>query len=256
MPSDAEWAAMRDIYLAKIHPIFPIFEKSALLNLPEQLSLRELIRAAVCLAAATDTDARNLLTFKSLTEGNAKSQAVTYDDYSREVANFINRRLVELQEGQQISLTYQIQVMALTCLYWQPADSVERFAPLTLYAKLVSLVHTHGIHLGILARAQDEGSAGGSGTRLFKCLYALDRLIGTIYARPVMFHNVDLIQVPRPDANDSPIFRLFISLILLLDQVIEMYRAHPKVSYIDMPVFERMAIEAGAQCEPESLLGM
>jgi hypothetical protein len=246
---------MRDIYLTKIHPIFPIFEKSALMDLPEQLSLRELIQATVCLAAATDSYARNLLTFKSPTEGNAKSHTVPYDDYSREMANFINRRLVELQESQQISLTYQIQVMALTCLYWQPADSVERFAPLTLYAKLVSLVHTHGVHLGILARSQAEGSAGGSGARIFKCLYALDRLIGTIYARPVMFHNVDLIQVPRPDANDSPIFRLFISLILLLDQVIEMYRAHPKVSYIDMPVFERMAIDAGAQCEPESLLG-
>ncbi|KAK4121976.1 hypothetical protein N657DRAFT_600220 [Parathielavia appendiculata] len=254
MPSDTEWAALRDIYLTKIHPIFPIYEKTTLTDLTKQKCLRQLIQASVCLAAATDPDARSLLTFKSPTDESAKAHIVSYDEYSREVANFINGRLAELQEGQQISLTCQIQVMALTCLYWQPADPIERFAPLTLYAKLVSLVHTHGVHLGLLARTQTEGNGKAAGARLFKCLYALDRLIGTIYARPLMFHNVDLIQDPRPDADDSPIFRLFISLILLLDQVIEMYRPHPKVSYIDMPVFERLALEAGAQYEPEILL--
>jgi hypothetical protein len=145
--------------------------------------------------------------------------------------------------------------MALTCFYWQPASPTERFEPLNLYAKLVSMVHTHGVHLGILASAAAEGSVKGRGKRLFKCLYALDRLVGAISARPLMFHNVDLIQVPRPDAEDTPIFRLFMSLILLLDQVIEMYRPRPTVSCIDIPVFERMAIEAGAQCEPEILLG-
>ncbi|KAK4102410.1 hypothetical protein N658DRAFT_495117 [Parathielavia hyrcaniae] len=254
MPSDTEWPAMRDIYLTKIRPIFPIFEKTTLTHLTEQKCLRQLIQASVCLAAATDPDARSLLTFKSSTDESAKAQIVSYDEYSREMANFINGRLAELQEGQQISLTCQIQVMALTCLYWQPADPTERFAPLTLYAKLVSSVHTHGVHLGLLARTQTQRNGKGAGMRLFKCLYALDRLIGTIYARPLMFHNVDLIQVPRPDADDPPIFRLFISLILLLDQVIEMYRPHPSVSYIDMPIFERMALEAGAQYEPEILL--
>ncbi|KAK4148817.1 hypothetical protein C8A00DRAFT_19416 [Chaetomidium leptoderma] len=255
MPSDTEWRAMRDMYLGKIHPIFPIFDRSTLVGLPEETGLRELVQACVCLAAATDPEARSFLTFKSPLERVAEPQTtVSYDEYSREMANFINRRLVELQGGQRIPLTYQVQVMALTCLYWQPASPTERFEPLSLYAKLVSLVHTHGVHLGLLARAQADGDREGSANRLFSCLYALDRLLGTIAARPVMFHNVDLIQIPRPDTNDSPIFRLFMSLILLLDQVIEMYRPRPKLSYIDMPVFESMAIDAGAQCEPESLL--
>jgi hypothetical protein len=255
MPSDTEWRAMRDLYLLKIHPIFPIYEKSTLMALPEETGLRELIQATICLAAATDPETRSLRTFKSYTQGSRSQNVVSFDDYSREMATFINKRLVELQEGRQIPLTSQLQVMALTCFYWQPANPTERFEPLHLYAKLVSLVHTYGLHLGIPARAPVEGSAGGCGSTLFKCLYALDRLVGTISARPFMFHNVDLIQVPRPEAHDPPIFRLFLSLILLLDQVVDMYRPRPKISCIDLPVFERMAIEAGAQCEPEGLLG-
>lgn len=256
MPSDTEWRAMRDLYLTKIHPIFPVYDKSTLVDLPQDTSLRELIQASVCLAAATDPDAHGLLKFKSPIGAARQSQtSVLYDEYSREMADFINRRLAELQESRQISLTHQIQVMALTCLYWQPAGPTERFEPLSLYARLVSLVQTHGVHLGLLETARPEGNPKARGSKLFKCLYALDRLLATISARPLMFHNVDLIQVPRPDASDPPIFRLFLSLILLLDQVFDMYRPRPTVSYIDIPVFERMAIEAGAQCEPESLLG-
>ncbi len=253
VPSDTEWQALRDLYLAKIHPIFPIYDESTLVELPEDASLRELIQASVCLAAATDREARNLLSFKSPVEPKSQT-TVSFDEYSREMANFINRRLAELQGSQAIPLAHQIQVMALTCLYWQPASPTERFEPLSLYAKLVSLVHTHGLHLGVSASVQTKHGAGG-GSRIFKCVYALDRLMNTISARPLMFHNVDLMEVPRPDPHDPPIFKLFMALILILDQVIEMYRPRPSVSYIDIPVLEGMVLEAGAQFEPENLVG-
>ncbi|KAL1843962.1 hypothetical protein VTJ49DRAFT_6366 [Mycothermus thermophilus] len=256
LPSELEWSAMRDIYLAKVHPIFPLFDRFMLVNLPASASLRELIQATVCLASATDPDAGPLLTLKASVDGKTESTRVSYDEYSHAMADFIKNRLEELREAQQISLVNQIQVLALTCLYWQPAGRTERLQPLDLWARVASLVHTHGIHLGILPRAQGErdGDCGEAGSRLFKCLYVIDRLIAAIAARPLMFHNMDLMQVPRPEPSDPPIFRLFLSLILLLDQVFDMYRPRPTISYIDLPVFERMAIEAGAQCEPESLL--
>ncbi|SPQ24542.1 cb79ad8b-ce1a-4679-8f56-029cf405b5ce [Thermothielavioides terrestris] len=257
MPSDAEWKALRDIYLAKIHPIFPIYDESTLLVLPEEPTLRGLIQASVCLAAATDPEAGRFLTFKNHVLGASPSQTVVpYDEYSRGVAELINKRLAELQESRRISLVQQIQVMALTCLYWQPANPTERFEPMSLYARLVALVHTHGVHLDVLARTQAcrPQNRQRSGSRLFKCLYALDRLVGAIGGRPFMFHNYDLMRVPRPEADDPPIFRLFIALILLLDQVVELYRPSPKISYVDIPVFEHMVIDAGAEGEPDSLL--
>ncbi|KAL2268784.1 hypothetical protein VTJ83DRAFT_3630 [Remersonia thermophila] len=256
LPSDLEWVAMRDVYLAKIHPIIPLFDSAMLVNLPGSSGLRELIQAVVCLAASTDPETSSLLTFKTSVDGKPEPTRVSYDEYSRAVADFIKNRLEELREAQQIPLVSQIQIMALTCLYWQPAGRTERFEPLELWARLASLVHTHGIHLGILPRTRSEGdgACGEAGNRLFKCLYAIDRLIAAIAARPLMFNNMDLLQIPRPEPNDPPIFRLFLSLILLLDQVFDMYRPRPSINYIDLPVFERMAIEAGAQCEPDSLL--
>ncbi|KAL2024876.1 hypothetical protein VTK56DRAFT_3575 [Thermocarpiscus australiensis] len=261
MPSDREWRAMRDLYLAKIHPIFPVFEKSTLVDLPADKELAELIKASVCLAAASDPEACSLLTFKrtaaqSQPENVPESRiAVAFDEYSQEVANFINRRLTELQERQQLPLVHGLRVMAITCYYWQPAHPSERFEPLSLFARLVGLAHTHGIHLGTLERIHADGQpdAGSSGSRLFKCLYALDRLLSAYGGRPIMFHNYD-IKMPHPDQQDPPSFRLFMSLILLLDQVIELYRPNPTVRYIDVPVFERLALESGAQNEPEGIL--
>ncbi|KAL2257073.1 hypothetical protein VTK26DRAFT_696 [Humicola hyalothermophila] len=262
IPSDTAWRQMRDLYLAKIHPIFPIFEKSTLIELPKEAELRELIQASVCLAAATDPDARDLLTFHTTPEQTAPGQpsmsriVVPFDTYSREVANFILRRLRELEKKQQLPLALRIRVMAITCLYWQPAHLSDRFEPHTLFAKVVSLAHTHGIHLDLHSKPFVGHSldAEGSGSRLFKCLYALDRLLSAFAGRPIMFHNVDMIRIPGPDKQDPPSFRLFMSLILLLDQVIEMYRPNPTVSYIDVPVFERLAIDAEAQGEPEGIL--
>lgn len=287
LPTDAEWRALRDLYLEKIHPIFPIFEKSSLSDLPDEVELRELIKASVCLAAASDPEARSLLTFDQDTahwapadlaagrvrpadsskssNGNEDSRPnsasksrriVPFEEYSHEMARFVNKRLTELREKRQLPLIYEIHITAVACLYWQPADPKERFEPLCLFARLVSLAHTHGIHLELLNRAHADGQPAADGGRLFRCLYALDRLLAAFAGRPVMFHNNDLIRAPSPDDKDPPAFRLFMSLILLLDQVIEMYRPNPKVSYIDVPVFERLAIEARAHCEPDSILGM
>ncbi|KAK4132719.1 hypothetical protein BT67DRAFT_384642 [Trichocladium antarcticum] len=258
MPSEAEWRAMRDLYLAKIHPIFPILERTTLMDLPKQIDLRELIKAAVCLAAATDPEVHNLLTFRRMSRQIQPETRtiVPFDEYSSAMASFINKRLTELQERKELPLIDQIRVMTLTCFYWQPAHPSERFEPMRLFGQLVSLVHTHGIHLELLSRTHvhSQLDAGACGSRVFSCLYALDRLLSSCAGRPVMFHNVDLIRIPRPDKHDPPTFRLFMSLILLLDQVIEMYRPSPKISCVDVPVFERLAIEAEAQNEPEGVL--
>jgi hypothetical protein len=260
MPSDSEWRAMRDLYLIKIHPIFPILERSTLMNLPEQTDLCELIKASVCLAAATDPEAHGFMTFNRMSrQCQPESRTnVPFDEYSHKMASFINGRLTELQERNELPLVLRIRVMALTCFFWQPTNPSDRFEPIRLFAQLASLVHTHGIHLELLARANRDRQldAGACGSRVFKCLYALDRLLGAFTGRPVMFHNIDNMRIPRPDKQDPPGFRLFMSLIILLDQVIELYRPNPKVSYVDVPVFERLAIDAEAQGEPEGILGM
>ncbi|KAK4185625.1 hypothetical protein QBC35DRAFT_438985 [Podospora australis] len=254
LPSQSEWQAMRDVYLRKIHPIFPIFERSTILELPKETNIRELVQAAVCLAASTDPDVHGHLKL-GFPEQGAKvlvRRPVDYRTYSSAVADFINLRI----KSRELPPIYNLQVMALTCLYWQPDKIHERSAPLTLFASLVSMVHSHGIHLELLGKGHpvDRTSTPGAGRQLFKCLYALDRLLAAFSGRPVFFHNEDLLDRPKPDPEDPPSFRLFMSLILLLDEVIEMYRPRPKVTYIDIPVYEHMALDVGAQGEPEVIL--
>ncbi|KAK3680608.1 hypothetical protein B0T22DRAFT_344870, partial [Podospora appendiculata] len=261
-PSDRAWQALRDIYLARIHPLFPIFDGSTLMELRPHSFIGRLIQASVCLAAATAPEASKYLILNKIgkpagqSQGQRYSTRVSYLEYSRSLVNFIQDGIQELrvQEPQEHVIDY-IRITALTCLFWQPEPHA-RFATLDLFAVLVTMVHSHGIHLVCVTRVHDSGwgYVNGGVSRLFKCLYALDRLVATLSGRPVMFHNYDLLMAPESAEDDPPSFRLFMSLIMQLDRVIELYRPRPTIDHIDIPVFERLIIDTGAQGEPESIL--
>ncbi|KAK0721371.1 hypothetical protein B0T21DRAFT_386251 [Apiosordaria backusii] len=255
LPTESEWLFMRDMYLRKIQPIFPIFDRETLIDLPQEKSVREAIQAAVCLAISTDPEVHGRLTLGSRSQDGKGwvRESVDYEDYSQALANFINTRI----KSRELPLIYNLQVMGITCLYWQPEEVNERSAPLNLFGNLVSIAASHGVHLELQGKghlASDQRNPPGSGKRLFKCIYALDRLLAAFSGRPVMFHNDDLMDQPKADPDDPPSFRLFMSLIHVLDQVVEMYRPRPTVTYIDIPVYEQMALDVGAQCEPEIIL--
>ncbi|KAK4171155.1 hypothetical protein QBC36DRAFT_102826 [Triangularia setosa] len=254
LPTESEWIFMREMYLRKIQPIFPIFDKETLVDLPQENSVREVIQAAVCLAISTDPEVNGRLTLGCRSQDGKGwvREPVDYEDYSQALANFINTRI----KSRELPLVYNLQVMGITCLYWQPEEVHERSAPLNLFGNLVSIAASHGVHLELQAKGHlaDQRNPPRTGKRLFKCIYALDRLLAAFSGRPVMFHNEDLMDRPKADPDDPPSFRLFMSLIHVLDQVIGMYRPRPTVTYIDIPVYEQMALDVGAQCEPEIIL--
>lgn len=263
-PQEADWIAMRSIYLSKIHPIFPIFEVSGIMNM-SQYSQREidLIKASICLAAASDRSASDRL-FLNKPNTNAServTELVSYSEYSRTVVSFIKEGVRLLPTKESLQLVNKIRIMALTCVYWQP-EPAARTEPLDFYAGLASMVHTYGIHLKEMVDTKEpapeprpDGVGRGDLGRLFRCLYALDRLTAALSGRPLMFHNYDLLMIPQSDKNDSPSFKLFMSIIMLLDKTISLYRPHAKEDHIDVPVLERMILDAGAQCEPDGILG-
>lgn len=254
LPTETEWLFMRDMYLRKIQPIFPILDRETLVDLPQDKNVREAIQAAVCLAISTDPEVSGRLTLGCRSQDGKGwvRESVDYEDYSQALASFINTRI----KSRELPLLYNLQVMGITCLYWQPEEVNERSAPLNLFGNLVSIAASHGVHLELQGKGHlaDQRYPPGTGKRLFKCIYALDRLLAAFSGRPVMFHNEDLMDRPKADPDDPPSFRLFMSLIHVLDQVIEMYRPRPTVTYIDIPVYEQMALDVGAQCEPEIIL--
>ena len=254
-PLESQWAALRNIYSTKIHPIFPIFDDVCLRDLAQEPPrIAELIKASVCLAAASDWDAAKHLFLNLNLPGSQERhrKLVPYGEYSKTVISFIKETTTILQAKTSRDMISKLRIMTLTCMYWQPEPSA-RSEPLIYYAVLASTVHTYGYHLkAIDANHPDAETADRDGvSRLFKCIYALDRLISAFWARPVMFHNYDLLMTPSPQSkSESPSFKLFWSIIKLLDQVIELYRPHAaqeEVHHINVPVLERLILEASAE---------
>ncbi|KAK0611219.1 hypothetical protein B0T14DRAFT_571136 [Immersiella caudata] len=259
-PSDTDWAFMRQVYMRRTYPIFPIFEERCLVGDMSHSPppLMDLIKASVCLAAASDSDASEYLFLHKPVSGpwHRESKLVSYAEYSQTLASFIKEgvRLLKTKESRQ--LVNKIRVMALTCVYWQPEPNA-RTEPLDFYGGLASMVHTYGIHLKEIVdqdKPNPEGIGRGDVGRLFRCLYALDRLTSALSGRPLMFHNYDLLKIPQSDKNDTPSFKLFMSIIMYLDKTIDLYRPHAKDDHIDLPVLERLILDAGAQYEPDGTL--
>ncbi|KAK0649544.1 hypothetical protein B0T16DRAFT_326419 [Cercophora newfieldiana] len=259
-PSDTEWDALRQIYMKRTYPIFPIFEERCLVGAMAHSPppLIDLIKASVCLAAASDSDASQHLFLHKPVSGpwHRESKLVPYAEYSQTLVGFIKEGVRLLQTKESRQLMNKIRVMALTCIYWQP-EPTARTEPLDFYGGLASMVHTYGIHLKEMVdqnKSNPEGIGRGDVGRLFRCLYALDRLTSALSGRPLMFHNYDLLKIPQSDKNDSPSFKLFMSIIMYLDKTIDLYRPHAKDDHIDLPVLERLILDAGAQYEPDGIL--
>lgn len=255
-PSESQWDALRKIYSLKVHPIFPIFDEACLADLAQEPPrIAELIKASVCLAAASDWDAAKHLFLNLNLPGSRERQRklASYGEYSKTVISFIKETTTILQATTSRDMISKLRIMTLTCMYWQPEPS-DRSEPLVYYAVLASTVHTYGYHLKAMVDTNQpdaETADRGEVSRLFKCIYSLDRLLSCFWARPVMFHNYDLLMTPSPQSkSESPSFKLFWSIIELLDQVIGLYRPHAaqeEVHHINVPVLERLILEAGAE---------
>jgi hypothetical protein len=91
-----------------------------------------------------------------------------------------------------------------------------------LCAKMIQLVQTLGLHI-------QRGSAHEEEYEV-TCLcysWALDRLNAAIHGRPVLMHERDIgMDLYKCFESQRPAFRLLLSIISQLDQIIDLYRPH------------------------------
>lgn len=262
-PPESAFAKLRDIYLAKIHPIFPIFASRRLRNLgTDRIDIA--VKLSVCLAASTDPAAKNHLRLAG------SSRPLPYLEYSSKVIRLIRDLLQETDFSNR--LLDQIRIMACTALYWQPQEEDEWDAPARLFTQAMSIVHSIGLHLEVYDKmflgdgdsdhqlghaAQSDNCRRSDIERLFLCIYALDRMICTFYGRPILLNERDFDKdILEYASRQTPCFRLFISVIWELNEVIDLYRpassSTNKSNFVS--VFEKLILDSGAQNEPSSLL--
>jgi hypothetical protein len=252
LPLSEDFERLKEVYLQKIHPIFPVIPESALQG--EAITPTDIVlRQVVCLAAATDPGMAGYL---RLTNGS--SDAMPYQDFSRAMSGAARAILDTSLIPDRV---VHIRALLLLSLYIQPSNQEEEDLPPLLGGRAIHHVQTLGLHLF----KYDAEQGGEDLEMLFCAVWAIDRVNAAAYGRPCLIHDRDIgANLDRCIRKRSPCFRLFLSVVQWLDQVIELYRPGPsaeatgyeKIAFIDLPVLEAMIDDAGALKVPGPLLGM
>ncbi|KAG6247272.1 hypothetical protein E4U24_003243 [Claviceps purpurea] len=249
LPPPEDFARLQHAYIQKMHPIFPVIPIHKLENTldhPSSIILRQL----VCLAAAADPTLTEHFRLQNRGPGLLSAQI-----FSQTLSSSV-RAVLETSLITERAL--HIQALIMLSLYTQPTCVEEADLPAQLGGRAIHHVQTLGLHLERCDAPRDEELEN-----LFCCAWALDRINAAEYGRPCLIHERDIgVDLNAYIKKRPPCFRLFLSIVQWLDQVVELYRPGPsaevsgfeKIAYIDLPVLEAMIIEAEALKVPSSLL--
>ncbi|KAH8889054.1 hypothetical protein GQ53DRAFT_795467 [Thozetella sp. PMI_491] len=241
LPPEEDFKALKSIFVDKIHPIYPVFKDSDLEDDSQSVYCR-LTKQIVALAAAPDVDAVKHLRLR------AKGPVLEFREFHRRVSAAVFAVLDARMVENRLDL---IRILTMLSLFYQPATTSERDRAALLCSEALHHFVTIGAHLaGYRPQTASEDSE-----KLFCAIWALDTIVGAFYSKPRSFHERDSdLSLDECIAKQPPAFRLFLTLIKYLDRIVDLYRPHQKFQLIDIPVFEMMALGAGAGKLPTVLL--
>ncbi|KAF7554180.1 hypothetical protein G7046_g6891 [Stylonectria norvegica] len=249
LPPDRDYRKLRRIFLQKIHPIFPVIPETALSTIsddPANIISRQLI----CLAAATDPAMAQHLRLR-----NRGPDVIPCQEFSQSISSAVR---AVLETSIIPDRVLHIRALVILSLYTQPTSAEEADLPAQLGGRAIHHIQTLGLHL----LRYDAPNCGELET-LFCAVWALDRINAAIYGRPCLLHERDIgANLEGCIKKRPPCFRLLLSVVQWLDQVIELYRPGPsaeasgldKIVYIDLPVLEAMIVNADALKVPTPLI--
>ncbi|OTB10869.1 hypothetical protein K445DRAFT_237588 [Daldinia sp. EC12] len=235
-PPPSDYAILSRIYFDKLDPIFPILGGYSTVR-PEDEIKEKIFQQIVSLAAAADPEATRHLRL------NPDGPVLPRHDFCTLLSDSIQTTIDAGLITDRIFLT---RILAALSLYMQPRNPDEADIPALLNGRAVHQMHTLGLQM-----ASEESHANSRATRtLLCCLWALDRLNGAFYGRACLIHERDIgWNLDDCIAAQTPLFRLFLMIIGLLDKVIALYRPgsrKEKDFIVELPIFEQMIIDAGA----------
>jgi hypothetical protein len=214
------------IYFSKVNHIIPIVDQRFI---QEQVdgSVSVFLEKAMCLAAAKTRAASPYLTL------------VPYGPLlrSRQFCSEIYKELVVAMDAElEPDRLTRIRILALMSLHCEGYEGAEA-ASLHL-CQAIHQAQTVGLHLG-----RPNQSSTDSLTKLFWCLWTLDKMHASIGGRPVLFADRD-IGVVKPNVNaqrSRGAFEVWLAISDLLATVISFYRpaADPTSGWEEgFPAFE------------------
>lgn len=198
------------LYFLKVDRIVPILDKDAFLRTQAESSTSVFLERAICLVAAKDHVARPHL--RLCTDGPLLT--------SRQFCSEIYKGLVAAMDAELESdrLT-RIRVLALMSLHCEGYEGAEA-ASLHL-CQAIHQAQTVGLHLQRPGR-----TAAHPLTKLFWCLWTLDKMHASLGGRPVLLADLD-IGIDKPDLSARQgrgAFEVWLAISDLLATVIYFYR--------------------------------
>ncbi|KAF7874346.1 hypothetical protein EAF04_003018 [Stromatinia cepivora] len=232
MPPKNHLEVLTRIYFEKINPVFPIIDENNYRGLPPSSPCRILLKQAICLAASKNFAAAEHLIL------NEADSPMTCRAFGEKVSGAM-RLTIEL--GIVTDKLILIQALCLLSLFIDNSSSEDLASQFS--GKATHYLEGMGLHL--------EGQQEDASAKLLCCVYALDRMNAAFHGRPVLLHERDMRKDLHQCFNQQePSFRLFLRVILLLDNVIEIYRPPNQSKHggmdIQFSAFEELVSECGA----------
>lgn len=250
LPPPEDLARLKHCYVKKVHAIFPVIPISDLDSNTDH-PCNVLLRQLICLAAAADPELTEHFRLQNRGPGLLSPQ-----DFSHSLSSSIR---AILETSLITDRVLHIQALIMLSLYTQPTCAEEADLPAQLGGRAIHHIQTLGLHL-----LRYDAPNCDDLENLFCCVWALDRINAAEYGRPCLIHERDVgADLEACIRKRPPCFRLFLSVVQWLDQVIDLYRPGPsaeasgttRFAYIDLPVLEAMIVNAGALKVPSSLIG-
>lgn len=231
------------IYFNTVNHMIPIVDQGFLHAQASGL-VSPILEKAMCLAAAKTSAAAPSLTLAPY--GPLLS--------SRQFCSRIYKELVVAMDAElEPDRLTRIRVLALMSLHCEGYEGAEA-ASLHL-CQAIHQAQTVGLHLG-----RPNQSSGDPLTKLFWCLWTLDKMHASIGGRPVLLADRD-IGVVKPNVAQSPrgAFEVWLAISELLATVISFYRptADPTSGWEEgFPAFEQIVGEDTQEDLDFATLGM
>lgn len=247
LPESESFAALREIYLKEIHPLFPIFQPEAI---PTTFARNELGRndtilvLSVCLSVASSPAARPYLPLQH------QDGLWTPELFARRLSQTLVRALETAGSADKLRA---VRVFTVLSLFSQL--SADDHPSAEYCARAVSYSQTLQLHLETAHVRKDDAMA----VRLFLCVWALDRLNAAFHSRPVLIHPCDIgrnMEASISQQDDG--FRVLLVVCGLLEEITDLYRpfreSRKHKDNLSFPSFEELVVRADAiRCQTHLL---
>lgn len=253
VPQSSDYAALFQIYLQEVHPVFPAIDLNVVKLSDSNSSPSILVlKQAISLAASMSPRAALYLNLPNSTAGTTSSSDQAASRFADRLASAI-RTSIDL--GFVRDRLVIVQVLTVLALFTQFSRVPNVSAEIT--ARAISQAQTMGLHLDLPATRKNSEFL----IRLFCCVWAVDKLNAAFQGRPTMMHEHDFERkISHTSAMQDGSFRLVLRLVGLLDEVITLYRplrsqARANMGAIHVPAFEDLIHECNATRVSYNLLG-